>query len=331
VGVFIICNKMHKFYKVIIGPVHFKTRFLPFLKYHPNTLDQYVFFVTHYELYEPYKDIAEIVDLDELRKNDTWSVENEKLLPEIDYNEYIHKTVTTRSYLMPTHLHRFVFLWFKEKGYKKFTYLANNFYNTDNLETVQRFVGKIQDKTFYIHKNHLNTLLQGVPMYPECMEKLKKEFPNLNIVNEYWWHEWKGQIFSFENLEDIQLFFELWDKIAHLGGEYRLHNNFTHGYLKIDGITGFIFRLFDLNKGYTTKHFPYELDLRFGRHLSSRFDQYYFEAGVDTWGIRSYREGDTLEGWLEEHKEETDNYLKNHAANLEIIYDGLLPTLRYVY
>lgn len=324
---------MHKFYKVVFGPVHFKTRFLPLLKTNPNTLNQYVFFVTHYELYEPYKDIVEIVDLDNLRKNDTWSVENEKFFPESDYNQYIHRTLTS-EYCIPKHIHRFIFLWFKEKGIKKFTYLANNFHVTDNLEFLQKFVDEIEDDTFYLHTNFPMTVTPKVPVEKKKRNKMREKFPNLEIGNEYWWHEWKGQVFSFNSLEDVQLFFELWDEIAHLGGE--LSNNcfeLNHGYEKIDVVTGWIFRILEVNRGYKIDYFPYQTggNIGVGRHLSVPFDQFYVKNGNPDWNFRPYQEGDTLESYLELHQDEIKHYLTHHFNNLNVTYEGFLPIFQYSF
>ena len=80
---------MGKLVRLILGPIHFETRFKPFLESNKNTLSNFIFLVDNYELYKPYIDLVEIVDINKLIENHPWSKDKEYIFSEKDPQKFI--------------------------------------------------------------------------------------------------------------------------------------------------------------------------------------------------------------------------------------------------
>lgn len=312
---------MPKLFKILLGSVHFKTRFLPFIKNHPNTLDQFVFIVDHYELYEPYKDKVEIINIEDLRANHPWSKENEILLHEPNPDEYARKFIpyyeNINNVLPVGDFSRFAIQHYANKGQLKFAYIANNFFFHDNSELIKRQLEQIRDKTFYFF-----TSAPVAPRYPNIdwghYIDFESRFPSLTWPQDTHWVEYKCFVYSFASKEHAELFYEIWDyalsviyerKDGSLSNFYLQRN---YGYTMMDELIGYIVRVFDVNFGYKTELINPLLEQtkkgeQIGRHISFVFDQFYYRRfNRDTIGFPGWRENQddySVEAYVEKHKD----------------------------
>ena len=323
---------MSKFIKQVFGSVHFKTRFLPFIENNKETLNNYIYLVDNYEIYEPYKDLVTIIDIEKARKDHPWSnneieIHYHEPNPEL-YAKNFRKFYQEKNSLLPFCTMRFHLPFMYENDILKFTYIGNNVYMTNKQEVIDSYFNSIPDGTF--HVPHLGPIDQTHPcvIYSHVGDSLEKKYPNLIIPKDYWYCEAWAFGFSFKNKEDIILFYEIFDFIVyqynHSTGADKYHFfQSGHGYTKIDDILGYIIRIFELNFGYEVKNLlQYWENQTLGYHVTTPHDAIYYASGLPNWNLLPYDENETIfttEEYVRKNKESLINYFNNHLTHCNYI------------
>lgn len=325
---------MSKFIRVVHGPVHFKTRFIPFVENNRDTLHNYVYLVDNYELYEPYKDLLTIIDIEEIRKNHEWSNNDiEVLYQESDHKVYaknFKKYYEEKNTLLPVCTLRFILLYMYEKEILKFTYIGNNVFMTNKQNHIDDYFNSIPDEEFHFcNMGHIDDK-------PACViqthfgKLIEEKFPNLIIPDNQRKLENYLTGFSFKNKEHIKLFYEIFDYIVKLynysddsAREYFFQA--YHGYTRIDDILGYIIRIFEINLNYKIKSFlHYWKNDIIGFHVTTPHDTWYYSAGLPRWNLLPDAEILTSEEYTNKNKNYLIEYYNNHLTycNFEITDDN---------
>jgi len=326
-----------KLVRQIFGSVHFKTRFLPFIKNNKDTLNNYVYLVDNYELYEPYKDLLTILDIEELRKNHPWSnneIETHFYEPNPElYAKNFRAFYKEKNSLLPVCVMRFLLLHMYKNNTLKFTYVGNNVFMTNKQEVLDQYFNSIPEGTF--HMQHLGSIDQAYPciIYGHLEHLLKAKFPNIVFPEDFWYCEVSAFGFSFKNREELQLFYELFDFIVYHynHGDIVLKNYFfqlSHGYTRIDCILGYLARIFQVNFNYEVKNLlEYWQNQTLGYHVTTPHDAMYYADGLPHWNLLPPDKDETIfttEEYVRKNKKALVEYFENHMthATYEITEDN---------
>ena len=322
---------MHKFIKQIFGSVHFKTRFLPFIENNKETLNNYICLVDNYQLYEPYKDLITIIDIEKARKYHPWSnneieIHYDEPNPEL-YAKNFRNFYEEKNSLLPLCVMRFILPYMYDNNILKFTYIGNNVFMTNQQKIIDNYFNSIPEGVFHIP--HLGSTNETCPsiIYGHFGDLLEKKFPNLIIPKDYWYCEIWASGFSFKNKEHLQLFYEIFDYIVY---EYNTTTNSSakshffqngHGYTRLDDIIGYIIRIFEINFNYEVKNIlEYFKNETLGFHVTTPHDAMYYASGLLNWNLLPYDETTfTTEEYVRKNKESLINYFNNHLTHCNYI------------
>lgn len=322
---------MYKFIKQIFGSVHFKTRFLPFIENNKETLNNYICLVDNYQLYEPYKDLITIIDIEKARKDHPWSnneieIHYDEPNPEL-YAKNFRNFYEEKNSLLPICVMRFILPYMYDNNILKFTYIGNNVFMTNQQKIIDNYFNSIPEGIFHIP--HLGSTNETYPsiIYGHFEDLLEKKFPNLIIPKDYWYCEIWASGFSFKNKEHLQLFYEIFDYIVY---EYNTTTNSSakshffqngHGYTRLDDIIGYIIRIFEINFNYEVKNIlEYFKNETLGFHVTTPHDAMYYASGLLNWNLLPYDETTfTTEEYVRKNKESLINYFNNHLTHCNYI------------
>ena len=324
---------MSKFIRQVFGSVHFKTRFLPFIENNKETLHNYVYLVDNYELYEPYKNLLTIIDIEDARKNHPWSTNDievfyQEINPEL-YAKNFRKFYKEKNSLLPSCTMRFLLPYMHENNILKFTYVGNNVYITNQQKIIDDYFKQIPQGIFSIP--HIGDIDKTYPAYifGQIGNLIKSKFTELIIPEDYWYCELFSCEFSFKNKEHIKLFYEIFDYITYCYNfidDIHIKNHFfqkNHGYTRIDDIFGYIVRIFEINFNYEIKNrLQYWKDDTIGFHISMPHDAWYYSNMAPTWNLLPSNETETVfttEEYVRKNKDALINYYNNHATH--VTYD----------
>lgn len=275
-----------KFVKLILGPIHFETRFLPLIEHNRETLDNYVFVVNNYELYAPYKEMTTILNVDDLRKDHKWSNEYEIMFNEI--NSVLHiknfrDFCVKGNKLLPLNVLRFVFPYCYENDILNVNFVGSNTFMTNKKQCIDD----------YFNTNvpgRLTAPLLGPHEPRHCWElsflrkDLEEKYPNLIIPKDNWYFDGHFFNFCFRNKEDLLLFYEMWDFIMYqVYIKYNVILGFpSHGYTRFEQFIGIVMRIFEINFNYNVMDFlHYWKQNTHGQHISCPWDTWHYTGG---WG-----------------------------------------------
>jgi hypothetical protein len=318
---------MSKFIRQIFGSVHFKTRFLPFIENNKDTLHNYVYLVDNYELYEPYKDLLTILDIEEVRKDHSWSnneieIHFHESNPEL-YAKNFKTFYKEKNSLLPFCTMRFLLPYMYQNNILKFTYIGNNVFTTNKQEVIDQYFNSIPEGTFHILK--WNDLLQPSIIYGHMGDLLKEKFSDLIFPENYCSCDGFGSGFSFKNKEHLQLFYEIFDYITYqyntsTDPSFRRHFfQDNHGYTRIDDIIAYIIRIFEINFNYKIKYFlEYWDNQTLGYHVTTPHDAWYYALMLPQWNLNVPDENETIftiEEYIRKNKEALINYYNNHLTH----------------
>jgi len=322
---------VYKFIKQIFGSVHFKTRFLPFIENNKETLNNYICLVDNYQLYEPYKDLITIIDIEKARKDHPWSnneieIHYDEPNPEL-YAKNFRNFYEEKNSLLPICVMRFILPYMYDNNILKFTYIGNNVFMTNQQKIIDNYFNSIPEGIFHIP--HLGSTNETYPsiIYGHFEDLLEKKFPNLIIPKDYWYCEIWASGFSFKNKEHLQLFYEIFDYIVY---EYNTTTNSSakshffqngHGYTRLDDIIGYIIRIFEINFNYEVKNIiEYFKNETLGFHVTTPHDAMYYASGLLNWNLLPYDETTfTTEEYVRKNKESLINYFNNHLTHCNYI------------
>lgn len=317
-----------KFFKISLGPVHFETRFKPFMEIHKDCLDFYTHVVDNYDLYEPYKDQTTIVDLKKYQDNNPWSKKHEILYDERDPEKFIagYRTFTfgERNFY-PLDLMRAALLNFYEDDVLNFSFIGSNIPVTQNRDSLNDYFKSIPSGTFglavfgedgivkYHHTDHIK-------------EDLQKLHPNMVIGDEYLYFD--GWIFSFHfrNKEELLLFYTIWDDFMRL-----YHENYyakgtlgtSAGYTQYESVIGYIMKIFKDSLQYEIRSILdfWNLD-KHGRYVSSLHDTFMYHQGGNIRHSNSYpfildENINTVREFIRRNRDALEKYHFDYGHNLE--------------
>jgi hypothetical protein len=320
---------MSKFIRQVFGSVHFKTRFLPFIENNKETAHNYIYLVDNYELYEPYKNLLTIIDIEDARKNHPWStndieVHYKEKDPEL-YAKNFHQFYKQKNSLLPFCTMRFLFPYMYENNILKFSYVGNNVFITNQQKIIDNFFKKIPEGVLGIpHIGPMDETYSS-PIFGHIGNLLKSKFPQLTIPEDYWYCELFTCDFSFKNKEDIKLFYEIFDYITYcynFSDNIHIKNHFfqkNHGYTKIDDIVGYLLRIFEINFNYKIKNrLHYWEDDTLGFHMSTPHDSWYYSNMLPNWNLLPPNKNETVfttEEYIKKNKDALINYYNNHATH----------------
>ena len=327
---------MSKFIRQILGPVHFETRFLPFIENNKDTLHNYIYLVNNYELYEPYKDLLTILDIEEVRKNHDWSKEKEILFNEIDPTLHIKNfkdfCIHQKNHLI-LNTARFLFPHMYENNILNFTFIQNNIFMTNKQYEIDNYFNSIPAGTITIpHLGSHEARTDDTP-YVIAGDKLKEKFPNLIFPQDCYYTE--GFIFGFNFLEKehIKLFYEMWDILSYeFQTKYPQHlymQSGNIGYCVLDPVVAYIARIFEVNFNYKIKNYlEYWNNEKLGFHVTCPHDAWYYSLNVlPGWNLHHPSEEDkiyTIKDYIKKNKDNLINYYQNHIphCNFKITEDN---------
>jgi hypothetical protein len=312
-----------KFIKLLLGPVHFETRFLSFIKTNRDTLHNYVYLVDNYHLYEPYKDLVEIIDLTEIAKNHAWSSEKEIPFAETDTTLYMKNFVEhccINKNFLPSNVLRFHFLNSYDKNILNMMYVGNNIVLSNNQNTLDNFFNSTEPGTFTVP--FLNFSPQPYFKGDYVSNLFKEKYPTLIIPEDYWYFDGYQFGFHFKTKEDMILFYEMWDHLMHLYyTDPNLNSHLGHpaGYTMFESFVGYVIRIFELNFDYKVAYL-FDYWKKTGFHTSYPHDTWYYagiRGGWERYGFRLDNTITTVQDYVDANKEPLKQYFNQHGFELQ--------------
>lgn len=330
----------HKFITHTFGPLHFKTRFLPFIENNNKILHNFIYIAGNYELYEPYKHLLTILDGNQVIQNSRWSNGNEIIYDESDPIKFVtgfkHFCIDEKKPL-PLNLVRFNMLECMKNNILNMTYVGTNTWFTNKPEIVDAYFESIPVGTFHAPLFNMN---KPVEYYLQHLitHKMQEKFPNIIIPNDFYYFDGFQFGMHFKNKDDLKLFFDMWDYIVYL------HYTDIHfkdllalppGYTKCEQFVGYVMRIFELNFGYKVENFIEYWDTHtLGKHLNIPHDTWHNCGIRSNWdvlhGLTLDESITTISQFIEKNRQALDHYHSSHGQLLkhEITADNVI--LRHI-
>lgn len=320
-----------KFIRLIHGPVHFHTRFLPLIKNNKETLHNYVFLVDNAELYEPYKNLTTILNLNEIRESHPFSKELEFIYEEKDPEIYMKnfKSFYTNYYTNLGAFLRFCLPYLYENNILNFTYNNTSVIMTNRQELLNKHfnnkpVGSFIAPLWYDfpHRPH--------PITDMVKKPLKEKFPNLILPDDMCYFDGHTIGFNFKSKEHLLLFYQIWDYVIYILAKERkdLFEKFL-----FEGICGYVMRLFELNFSYSYLgiHGEYWDPNFMGTKVFFAHDTLYYQDGRLPDYSFSKATDFNIKNLIKTYKDEFIRYYNGYyyAIDFEITEDNIILTLKY--
>jgi hypothetical protein len=316
---------MGKFYSISLGPILYKTRFEHFLDKNKDVLDNFVWVVDNYELYEPHKDLIKIIDIDATRADHPWSNKYEILFNEKDpilFLKNYQSFCTHNKNFYPLDLQRLAFLEFYKENTLNFNYIGTNIQITNNKNNIEEYFNKIQPGTFIAPYFDIEPRKYFQADY--IKDDLQKLYPNLIIPNTNYYFDGWGYGFHFRNKEELILFYQIWEdalKIYHTSKANKTLGT-SAGYSNYESIIGWVMNIFVKNFGYKFDNIHKYWDShKTGMHLS---------LVHDTWHYGSIRVGWTDFGFvLDDNIQTISDFISRNQEPLKAFYNRYTDKLDY--
>lgn len=330
---------MAKFIRQVFGPIHFETRFKPFVEHNKQTLHNYYYIVNNSELYNSYKSDVEIHDVDSLRLTHPWSNGEEIVFDEPDLIKHIQNFRKfcydqEKFYLLPVNVLRFGIKDLAERNIKNICFIGNNVFMTDKQEIIDDYFSSIPAGTF--HMPFIGVENDPVPciIHDHLYDVLHEKFPNIIFPKTHNYIEGFQFGAHFRTVDDMMLFYEIWDFIVE---QYYIDskNNWFNimggnalGYTRFDDILGYVTKIFEVNFGYESVGFlKYWNNSALGFHLTTPHDTWYYAGGLPSWNLLPPTDNDniqTVDEYVKKYKNELILYFNNHCThcNFNITDDG---------
>ena len=322
---------MGKFIRVVFGPVHFETRFLPFVRNNVETLHNYSYLVDVIELFKPYQSQLDISSIDDLRATHSWSNEKEIVFSKLDSVEHVKNFRNfccnpQEPKLLPGNVLRFMFKELALQDVKNVCYIGNNVFMTNKQEVIDNYFESIPEGTFHVpfigpEGNTIPSMVHG-----HLHELLKNKFPNLTFPDTH--HYIEGFQFGvhFKTKEHMLLFYELWDFIVEQynidsrDNWFNLLGGGIHGYTRLDDILGFLSKVFEINFGYDVFGFlKYWNNSTLGSHITTPHDTWYYsKEGLSGWNLTIPTEEEniyTVREYVKKYRHHLEWYYNNHCTH----------------
>lgn len=313
---------MNKFYSISLGPILFETRFKHFLDKNKDTLDYFTWVVDNYDLYEPYKEYIDLIDIKSSRIDHPWSNEYEVSFDEKDHSLFLKnfKEYCLTKHTYPLDLQRLAFKDFYEKDILNITYVGTNLQISNNKENLEEYFNKIPKGMFIFP--YWNAEPANCFFSPHVKSDLHLIYPSLDIPDDYYYFDGWGYGFHFFNKEDLILFYRIWDDILKI----IFNNNISHifkttaGYSNYEAIVGYVMRIFVKNFGYKIDNIHNYWDShKTGMHLSLAHDTWHY-GGLRTWSEF---------GFTLDNIQTISDYIEKNQEPLKAFYDRYTDRLEY--
>lgn len=318
---------MGKFIRLTFGPVHFQTRFLPFVSHNKETLHNYYYLVDAIELYKPYQTQLDIFSIDDLRKDHPWSKEKETIFYNIDSTEHIKNfrkfcCNENQLQLLPGNVLRFAFKELALRDIKNVCFIGNNVFMTNKQEVIDKYFESIPEGTFHIPFIGPRDQIILSTVHEHLHGLLKEKFPNLIFPETHHYIEGFQYGVHFKNKEHMLLFYEIWDFIVEQynidsrNNWFNIHGGGILGYTRFDDILGYLSKIFEVNFDYNVAGFlDYWNSSQLGFHVSTPHDTWYYINNVFLyWKLPTPTE--------EEHIYTVKDYVKKYRENLQVFYEN---------
>lgn len=316
----------YKFITHTFGPLHFNTRFLPFVKHNDKILHNFIYIVGNYELYEPYSHLLTILDGKEVTKN-SWSHDIEVIYDESDAVKFV---TGFKSFCidgkkpLPLNLVRFNMLECMKHDVLNMVYVGTNTWFTNKPEIIDAYFNSIPVGTMHAPLFNMNKPT-GYYLQHLITGKMQERFPDLIIPSDFYYFDGYQFGMHFKNKDDLKLFFDIWDYIVYLHYTDDAFKNLlstTAGYTKYEQFVGYVMRIFELNFGYTMDNFINYWDFTtLGKHLNLPHDTWH-NCGIRTnWdvlhGITLDESIVTVPQFIKKNKDALDHYHSSHGQLLK--------------
>jgi hypothetical protein len=312
-----------------------------FLKYRLDLIDygypniaqeRIIFFVdkcSYDNLPQIYKDKYKFVFIEDYQKSYPISQKYEKFLCEKDeatYNDKI-KTFYSRSTgnLYPYHITRLIFPYLIENDIKNFMILDSDYIFVDNSEQIAKAFDFLKPGEFHFPGYGIKPGGSYNDLY---IKHFAEQYKDLKFEIEEF-STWDGfsKGFHFKSLDDMQLFFDLWNSTCELFlSDYNNHMSFTEisrdMMLANEWIIQYIAQVFKSNFNYEFKNsysafYSEELKINIGYHASKPEEKLYY-----TYDVRSYT---GYEIFTYENIKTVADFVKNNKEALNNFYLYRIP------
>jgi hypothetical protein len=306
---------------------------------YPNVAQEKIIFFVDKCSYEPlpeeYKNKYSFVFIEDCQKDYPVSEKYEKLLCEPDeatYNDKIKTFYSTSTgNLYPYHITRLIFPYLIKNDIKNFIILDSDYMFIDNCDEIDKAFDFLKPGEFHFplfgpkEAKYYNTLYKE-----HFSEKYKNLKFNIKEINN-----WDGfaKGFHFRSLNDMELFFNLWnDACELLLSDYNKLISFNETsrqmMLSNEWIIQYITEVFKDNLNYKVENtysafYSNESKLNIGRHVSRPEEKLYYSYDVCSYPgyeVFTYENIKTVADFVKKNKEALHNfYIYRIPENFELI------------
>lgn len=328
-----------KFVRMLLGPVHFKTKFLQFINQNADTLKNFYYAVDNIELYEPYKSLIEIHNIEDLRKDCQWSKEKEIVFGEKNVELYIKNFKSfcndpANRRALPLLLVRFAIRDLAEKGITNICVVQNNLFFTNQQKKIDKFFESIPEGTIYLHLQGEENKLHESVIPIHLGDALKNKFPDFIIPSDA--PNCEGYIFGchFKSKEDMLLFCDICDFLVEqyacssdnsASHWYHIWGGGFIGYTRYEDILCYAARIFQVNFGYSLRHRRHYFETHdTGVYMTTPHDKWYYydQASITkSWGLPVAPLDDenvkTINDYSKKYKKQLQSFYNAHAVHCD--------------
>ncbi len=328
-----------KFIAPQFGPVHFETRFVPFVQNNKDVLHNFVYVVNNGDWYEPISGECKIINVDTCRDNH-WSKQLEIVYPERDTSTFIKnflKFCVGENKYLPLNLIRFGFIDCLNNDILNTVFTAPNVFLTNKDEIIQNYFNSIPLGTFHV------PLFYPVPNTTSFSHWIglvkpfiQKKYPGLILPDDFIAFDGFQFGMNFKNKEQMALFCEMWDYIIYLQYTEDSLMPFTSlppGYTKYEQFIGYLMRIFEINFEYNVENFiNYWDNSTLGMHTSMPHDTWYncgIRGGWERFGFILDDNILTIQDFVQKNKTSIEKYhteIHGHLLNYQITDSNVILT-----
>lgn len=266
---------------------------------YPTVAKEKIIFLTDKCSYDTisddYKNKYKFIFIEDCQESYPISKKYELFLCEYDEAKYNDKLKTFYSpstgNLYPYHITRLIFPYLIENNIKNFLILDSDYVFIDNLDLINKIFDFLEPGQFHFP---LFGPKDGSVYNNFYIDHFVKKYRNIKFeVKELNTWDGFGKGFHFRNLEDMKLFFDLWnDTTELLLSNYNIFTNFIeisrNMMLSSEWIIQYIVGLFKSNFNYEVKNsysafYDSKLRLNIGFHTSKPEEKLYY-----TYDVRKY-------------------------------------------
>lgn len=312
----------------------------PFLKYRLDILAEacpearhFLLCLTNkesYELYKEYHDFFQFIIMDDYRKDHPISLKHE-LFPNYKTEEefcekinsfYGKETGKFYSY----DIHRFIFPYLIENNILNFAITDTDFILANDFNLLDRFFENVPEKSCY------------GPWFGEDLrdkelklkfwkDEIQPYFPNIKLESPFI-RDLDGftRGFNFENIEDMKLVYNLWNKSLETIFDNEYYNTYLKGnngvIMHTEWVIAHIMQFFQYQRNYKfiDSHSLFRVDYQtVGVHKTRVEDTFYLgkRPGWENYNF-DYSNVSSISNFIKNNKNQLHEYYSNHFGNFEI-------------